>query len=61
MITKVGGQKGREGKTLTQTDEPDNVVEVDFNIEECKNCGSPLEALKILLNKGYDVQYVDII
>ncbi len=43
---KVGGQKGREGKTLTQTDEPDNVVEVDFNIENCKNCGSPLEDIE---------------
>lgn len=43
---KVGGQKGREGKTLTQTNEPHNVVEVDFNIKECKNCGSPLEDIE---------------
>ena len=43
---KVGGQKGREGKNLAQTDEPDNVVELDFNIENCKNCGTSLEEIE---------------
>ena len=39
---KVGGQKGREAKFLTQSDEPDKVKEVDFNIENCKNCNASL-------------------
>jgi hypothetical protein len=29
---KVGGQQGREGKNLAQTDEPDSVAELDFGI-----------------------------
>ncbi len=40
---KVGGQKGREGKTLTQSDKPDEILEVNFNIENCKNCDASLE------------------
>lgn len=40
---KVGGQKGRVGKTLTQSDEPDEIKEVDFNIENCKKCDASLE------------------
>ncbi len=39
---KVGGQKGREAKFLTQSDEPDEIKEVDFNIENCKNCDASL-------------------
>jgi UDP-N-acetylglucosamine transferase subunit ALG13 len=40
---KVGGQKGRVGKNLTQTDEPDKVEEVNFNIKNCKKCDEPLK------------------
>ncbi len=36
---KVGAQKGRVGKTLKQTDTPDHVKIVEFNILECKKCG----------------------
>jgi len=43
---KTGGQKGRVGKTLTQTENPDNVVELDFNIENCKNCDTSLEDIE---------------
>jgi len=43
---KVGGQKGREGKTLTQRDKPDKIVEVEFNLKECKKCGSKLEDIE---------------
>jgi transposase-like protein len=43
---KSGGQKGRVGKTLKQSDEPDNVVELDFNIDNCKNCNAPLEDIE---------------
>ena len=40
---KVGGQKGREGKTLTKSDEPNEIKAVDFNIENCENCDASLE------------------
>ena len=40
---KVGGQKGREAKFLTQSDEADKIIEIDFNIENCKNCDASLE------------------
>jgi len=43
---KVGGQKGREGKTLTQRDKADKIVEVEFNLKECKKCGSKLEDIE---------------
>jgi transposase len=43
---KVGGQKGREGKNLAQSDEPNDIIEIDFNIENCENCGSSLEDIE---------------
>ena len=43
---KVGGQKGRVGKNLSQSDEPNDIIEIDFNIENCENCGSSLEDIE---------------
>jgi len=45
---KVGGQKGREGKNLAQSDEPDDVTEIDFNIENCENCGASLKDIEYI-------------
>ena len=52
---KTGGQKGRVGKTLTQTENPDNVVELDFNIENCKNCDASLEDIEKKLKEKRQV------
>jgi len=49
---KSGGQKGHIGKTLKQTDTPDEVKKLDFNIEKCGKCGTSLnETLEILKEK----------
>ncbi len=46
---KVGGQKGRMGKTLIQTDKPDEIVELDYKIHNCSVCRtSLLDTLKQL-------------
>ncbi|MBI3796400.1 MAG: IS66 family transposase, partial [Deltaproteobacteria bacterium] len=39
---KSGGQKGHEGKTLRQVDNPDEVI--DYYPEVCANCGTALDA-----------------
>ncbi len=39
---KSGGQKGHAGKTLEQTDTPDEVIKLEYNIEECSKCGASL-------------------
>ena len=37
-----GGQKGRVGITLKQSDTPDEIERVSFKIEQCKKCGESL-------------------
>jgi len=39
---KAGGQLGREGVTLKQSDRPDEIEEVPFKIANCKKCGESL-------------------
>ena len=49
---KSGGQKGHKGTTLIQTDTPDKVLDIPYNIENCKECGSDLsEELEVLKEK----------
>lgn len=43
---KTGGQKGRVGRTLTQSNEPESIVELDFNIKNCKKCKASLETIE---------------
>lgn len=47
---KPGGQLGRVGKTLHQSEHPDEIITIPFSTEHCKKCGSlltdTLEALK---------------
>ncbi|MCP3849376.1 MAG: IS66 family transposase [Gammaproteobacteria bacterium] len=53
---KPGGQKGREGKTLEMTADPDVVIELQPLY--CRNCGSSLENTGA--TKGQSRQKVDI-
>ena len=39
-----GGQLGHKGKTLMQTDIPDEIVELGYTLSNCKECGSDLSA-----------------
>jgi len=43
---RTGGQKGRVGRTLTQSNEPERIKELDFNIENCKKCNASLESIE---------------
>ena len=38
----AGGQKGRVGTTLKQSDTPDEIEKIPFEIEHCKKCGESL-------------------
>ena len=42
---KSGGQKGHTGKTLTQSDTPDEVIDIAYNIDNCKKCGFNLKSV----------------
>ncbi|MEA3491778.1 MAG: DUF6444 domain-containing protein, partial [Campylobacterota bacterium] len=47
-----GGQFGHKGKTLMQADTPDVVVDVDYTLDKCKDCGGDLgDVLKQLKEK----------
>jgi len=47
-----GGQFGHKGTTLTQTTTPDEVIDIGYTIESCRECGSDLsDELKQLKEK----------
>lgn len=49
---KNGGVFGHKGKTLKQTDTPDEIIDIEFNIDSCKKCGFDIsEVLKELQEK----------
>ena len=37
-----GGQKGHKGKTLMQTATPDEVIDLEYTLSSCKECGNDL-------------------
>jgi len=39
---KSGGQIGRKGSNLEQSDTPDIVVDIEYTLDTCKECGSSL-------------------
>jgi len=41
---KSGGQKGREGVTLKQSDTPDEIVTLSYTLTSCKKCSFDLSA-----------------
>ena len=52
----VGGQKGREGKTLEMTAVPDKIIELQPDY--CNNCG--LSLLDVMATKRQSRQIIDI-
>jgi transposase len=52
----VGGQKGREGKTLEMTATPDKIIELQPDY--CNNCG--LSLLEVMATKKQSRQIIDI-
>lgn len=51
----VGGQIGRKGITLTQSDTPDEVTVVPFSLESCKKCGLDLSLVVAKLKEKRQV------
>ncbi len=51
----VGGQTGREGVTLAQSDTPDETIEVPFTLESCKKCGCDISAIVAKLKERRQV------
>jgi len=41
---KSGGQEGREGVTLKQSDTPDEIIPLSYTLTSCKKCGFDLSA-----------------
>jgi hypothetical protein len=41
---KVGAQLGREGVTLLQSDTPDEIIKLDYTLDNCKRCGFDLSS-----------------
>jgi hypothetical protein len=41
---KVGAQLGREGVTLLQSDTPDDIIKLDYTLDNCKRCGFDLSS-----------------
>ena len=40
---KPGGQKGRIGTTFRQSDTPDHLIDLDYNIKQCRQCGTSIK------------------
>jgi transposase len=55
-----GGQKGHKGKTLMQSDTPDVVVDVEYTLDRCKECGSDLSDVLKQLKEKRQVLDVDL-
>ena len=55
-----GGQLGHKGKTLIQTDTPDEVVKLAYTLNSCKECGSDLSATMKQLKEKRQVLDLDL-
>ena len=57
---KPGGQPGRVGKTLHQSDQPNEIITVPFSIEQCVKCRSDLKATLEALKEKRQVLDIDL-
>ena len=57
---KSGGQTGHIGKTLEQTDTPDEVIIIDYSINSCKQCGFDLSSVIAKLKERRQVLDLDL-
>ncbi len=55
-----GGQKGHKGSNLKQTDNPDKIIEIEFNINSCKNCGFDISKVVAKLEERRQVLDLDL-
>lgn len=57
---KNGAKFGHKGTNLKQTDNPDEIVDIKFNIDECKKCGYDLTKIIEELKEKRQVQDLDL-
>ena len=57
---KSGGQTGHVGKTLEQSDTPDEVIIIENNINNCKQCGFDLSSIIAKLKERRQVLDLDL-
>ncbi len=55
-----GGQKGHKGSTLKQSDTPDEIIEIKFNIYNCKKCGFNLSEVIAELRERRQILDLDL-
>ena len=55
-----GGQAGHVGKTLMQSDTPDKVIVIEYNINSCKQCGFDLSSVIAKLKERRQVLDLDL-
>lgn len=57
---KSGGQLGHKGTTLKQTDKPDEIIDIEFNINSCQKCGFDLSKVLAKLHEKRQVLDLDL-
>ena len=55
-----GGQVGHKGNTLKQSDMPDEIVDIQYNINNCKKCGYDLKDILAKLKEKRQVMDLDL-
>lgn len=57
---KNGAQFGHKGTTLKQTDTPDDIIDIEYNINNCKKCGFDITEVLAKLHEKRQVQDLDL-
>ncbi len=57
---RSGGQVGHKGSNLTQTDTPDDVIDIEYAISICKECGSSIIDVLAQLKEKRQVLDIDL-
>ena len=57
---KNGGQFGHKGKNLKQINTPDEIVDIEYNINSCKKCGFDISGVLAELYEKRQVQDLDL-
>ena len=57
---KNGGQFGHKGTNLKQTNTPDEIVDIEYNINSCKKCGFDISGVLAELYEKRQVQDLDL-
>ena len=57
---KNGGQFGHKGKTLKQSDTPDEIIDIEYNINNCQKCNYDLSTILKELKEKRQVLDLDL-